>query len=269
MTLQYPLVDVASLNAPAYGPDLRIAISDTEGSSTAAFFLTIDKNSEPVFERHANCDIIAICIEGEGRKTIGGKTHSVQNGHCMRVPAGIPHYFENIGPVPMKIVGFCLGATSPAVNRFEAVEMTEGQPVQDNAIIHWDDVQPENMDKDEGWLINDFRLPFGRHNGSKTTLFRAQFFPGAVHKKHAHKNCEEIYYIISGLGLAGAGEDRVEVTAGHFHYIPAGVEHWLYNLSETDPIHVIGIYIGSGSVAETGYVYRGDVTPEDIAMRTS
>ena len=61
----------------------------------------------------------------------------------------------------------------------------------------------------------------------------------------------------------------MEVTAGQFHYIPAGVEHWLHNLSDTDPIHVIGVYIGSGSVAETGYVFRGDVILDDIAARTS
>ena len=90
-----------------------------------------------------------------------------------------------------------------------------------------------------------------------------------MHKKHSHENCEEIYYIISGHGLAGAGPDRVEVTAGQFHYIPAGVEHWLYNLSETDPIHVVGVYINAGSVEETGYIYHGDVTPKDIKSRTT
>ena len=125
------------------------------------------------------------------------------------------------------------------------------------------------MNKGEGWSITDFRIPLGKHNGSATTLFRARFFPGAVHKKHRHENCEEIYYIISGHGLAGAGPDRVEVRGGHFHYIPKGVEHWLYNLSGTEPVEAVGIYIGSGSVEDTGYVYMGDVTEEDIQARTA
>ncbi|MAI11200.1 MAG: hypothetical protein CBD27_02425 [Rhodospirillaceae bacterium TMED167] len=274
MGLHYPLVDIADLVAPDNGPDLRTAISGTEGSSTTAFFLTLDWNKKPVTHRHTRCDEITICLEGEGRTTIAGETSPLHSGHCVRVPAGVSHCFENTGTSPLKIVGFYIGAPDTNASGFELVTGTESKDPTDTVsadetLLHWDDVPPETMDKEEGWLINDFRLPFGAHNGSGTTLFRAQFFPGAVHKKHAHTNCEEIYYIISGHGLAGAGDDRVEVTAGQFHYIPAGVEHWLHNLSNTDPIHVIGVYIGSGSVAETGYVYRGDVTADDIAARTS
>ena len=75
-----------------------------------------------------------------------------------------------------------------------------------------------------------------------------------------------IYYIISGHGLAGAGSDRVEVRGGHFNYIPKGVEHFLYNLSDTESIEAIGIYIGSGSVEDTGYRYLGDVTKDDLKI---
>jgi mannose-6-phosphate isomerase-like protein (cupin superfamily) len=48
--------------------------------------------------------------------------------------------------------------------------------------------------------------------------------------------------------------------------IPKGVEHWLYNTSDNEPIHAVGLYIGSGSVEETGYVYLGDVTEDDITL---
>jgi mannose-6-phosphate isomerase-like protein (cupin superfamily) len=92
--------------------------------------------------------------------------------------------------------------------------------------------------------------------------------PGAVHKKHRHDNCEEIYYVIRGHGLAGAGPDRAEVRGGHVHYIPKGVEHFLYNLSKTEPLEAIGIYIGAGNVEETGYRYLGDVSEADIKART-
>ena len=90
---------------------------------------------------------------------------------------------------------------------------------------------------------------------------------GVVRVGPDHDNCEEIYYVISGRGFAGAGSDRVEVHGGHFHYIPSGVEHWLYNIGETEPIEVVGIYVGAGSVAETGYVYMGDVTEDDLERR--
>jgi len=124
------------------------------------------------------------------------------------------------------------------------------------------------MKENEGWSITDFRMPIGRHNGSPTTLFWAKFMPGAVHRKHRHENCEEIYYVIRGRGLAGAGPDRAEVRGGHVHYIPRGVEHFLYNLSPTEPLEAIGIYIGAGSVEETGYRYTGDVTAADLRART-
>lgn len=73
--------------------------------------------------------------------------------------------------------------------------------------------------------------------------------------------------MISGRGLAGAGNDRVEVHGGHFHYIPKGLEHWLYNLSDTEAIEVVGVYINAGNVAETGYEYMGDVTQEDLQFK--
>ena len=135
-------------------------------------------------------------------------------------------------------------------------------------LVHIDDVKPSQMNAKDGWSITDFRMPIGRHNGSPTTLFWGKFLPGAVHKKHRHENCEEIYYVIRGHGVAGAGPDRAEVRGGHVHYIPKGVEHFLYNLSPTEPLEVIGVYTGAGSVEETGYVYTGEVTEADLRART-
>ena len=42
------------------------------------------------------------------------------------------------------------------------------------------------------------------------------------------------------------------------------MEHFLHNLSPTEPLEVIGVYTGAGSVEETGYVYTGDVTDADL-----
>ena len=56
---------------------------------------------------------------------------------------------------------------------------------------------------------------------------------------------------------------------GHVHYIPRGVEHFLYNTSETEPLEAIGIYVGAGSVEETGYVYTGEVTEADLNARSA
>jgi mannose-6-phosphate isomerase-like protein (cupin superfamily) len=134
-------------------------------------------------------------------------------------------------------------------------------------VVHIDDVKPEVMEAEAGWSITDFRLPISKKQGSKSTMFYAQFMPGSIHKKHRHDNCDEIYYIAGGYGLAGAGPDRVELRKGHFHFIPKGVEHWFYPLSDKEPTISIGIYIGAGSVEETGYVYMGEVTAEELKRR--
>lgn len=136
-------------------------------------------------------------------------------------------------------------------------------------VVHINDVKPEVMDKGAGWSITDFRIPISKKQGSQSTMFHARFMPGSIHKKHRHDHCDEIYYIVSGHGLAGAGPDRVELRKGHFHFIPKGVEHWFYPLSIDEPTISVGIYIGAGSVEETGYVYMGEVTEEDLKGRTA
>ena len=139
----------------------------------------------------------------------------------------------------------------------------------DFPFVHVDDVEPVRMDPRQGWEISDFRIIMDGRIGCSSTIFRGLFLPGAVHKKHRHDNCDEMYCVLRGHGLAGAGPDRVELFPGHYHYIPKGVEHWLVNLSRTEPIEVYGIYDRAPSVEATGYAYTGDVTEKDIrAPRT-
>ncbi|MDH5749195.1 MAG: cupin domain-containing protein [Rhodospirillales bacterium] len=271
MALAYPLIDV--MDVEAFTPPgrkgwpesaLRVAVSGREGSSSSAYHARFRPGEGLPRHINAGCDEILIHLQGEG-VTRGA---AVRPGHCRWVKKGTEHEFRNTGDTDALVVGFYVGAKDINATGYEFLnEGTEKNTTHTprTGLVHLDDVPPETMNKGDGWLISDFRLPFGAHNGCASTLFRARFFPGAVHKKHRHENCEEIYYVISGHGLAGAGDDRVEVRGGHFHYIPKGVEHWLHNLSETEPIEVVGIYINSGSVAETGYVYTGDVTDDDLS----
>ncbi|NQV54873.1 MAG: cupin domain-containing protein, partial [Rhodospirillales bacterium] len=217
------------------------------------------------------------CISGRGITGIDGKTAQMRSGHCHVAHRGSEHFFCNESEdEDCLMVGFYMGAADVQAAGYEfkgevtAEDLaTPGVTLTGEIFVHLDDVKPENMEAGDGWMISDFRIPIGRHNGYSSSLFRAKFMPGAVHKKHRHENCDEIYYILSGEGLAGAGDDRVEVRGGHFHYIPKGVEHWLHNLSESEPLEVVGIYVDAGNVIETGYVYMGDVTEEDIKARTA
>ena len=283
MPLQYPLIHVDDVTPEDMSEgegwaisEFRLPITKECGSSTCVFHSIFRPGSTHKKHLHRNCDEIAVYLSGNGVVGQKGERAEVRGGHCRLMPAGVEHFFHNeTKDEDALVVGFYVGAGDVEATGYEyGGDVTEAdlamprEGFSEGILVHLDDVPKENMNEGEGWSITDFRIPIGAHNGSSTTLFRARFFPGVVHKKHRHENCEEIYYIISGHGLAGAGPDRVEVRGGHFHYIPKGVEHWLSNLSDTEPIEAVGMYIGSGSVEETGYVYMGDVTEADLKERT-
>ena len=269
MTHRYPLVDIKDVptanTADGVNADVRVAIGTHNGSTATAIHWTAPPDGG--FAPHTNngCEEFVYYLSGNGTISEGTKHTAIRAGHCHYLPKGLNRSFKNESETKnVSAVSFLIGDTNLDHMGFEF--SNDGSPsTEDGHILHVDDVTPENMSSGDGWLISDFRLPFGKHNGCSSTLFRAKFLPGAVHKKHTHEACDEIYYVISGHGLAGAGDDRVEVRGGQFHYIPQGVEHWLHNLSDTDPIEVVGIYIGAGSVAETAYVYKSDVTEQDLA----
>jgi mannose-6-phosphate isomerase-like protein (cupin superfamily) len=257
--------------------EFRLPITGADGSSTTVFHSIFRPGSTHKKHLHTKSDEIALYLSGKGVVGQSDGRAVVRPGHCRLMPKGTPHfYFNESKDEPSTCIGFYIGADSVAGSGYQFVgDVTEADikmprnGITEGILVHIDDVAPEKMDTKEGWSITDFRLPISKKNGSTTTVFRAKFMPGAVHKKHRHDNCEEIYYVISGHGLVGAGSDVAEVRGGHFHFVPKGMEHWATNLSKTEPLEVIGLYIGAGSVAETGYVYMGDVTEKDInAKRT-
>ena len=142
--------------------------------------------------------------------------------------------------------------------------MTENYPV-----VHLEDVAPEEIKEKDGWRKMDIRFIItGERQGSKNcTMFRAFFPPGARHMKHSHSNSDELFYMIRGHGASGAGKKEYEMRAGSAHFIPKGVTHWLRNLSETEPIEVVGVYLQAGNLKESGYVFEGEVTEKDMTFK--
>jgi len=62
--------------------------------------------------------------------------------------------------------------------------------------------------------------------------------PGGAAKPHLHEEHETAIYMLSGVTRMKYGEgfaDELEVKAGEFLYIPAGMPHLPYNPSETEP----------------------------------
>ncbi len=285
MTLMYPLVhvdDVAPENMKQRDgwaiSEFRLPISGKHGSSTTLFHSIFRPGSTHAKHLHSRCDEIAVYLQGHGVVGQGNERTQVRAGHCRLMPRGSEHFFFNeTKDEEALVIGFYVGAKNVEDTGYEFrgpvteddIAMQRREKLSQGTLVHIDAVKPSQMNAGDGWNITDFRMPIGRHNGSPNTLFWGKFMPGAVHQKHRHENCEEVYYVIRGHGLAGAGPDRAEVRGGHVHFIPKGVEHFLYNLSSTEPLEVIGVYTGAGNVEETGYVYLGDVTAADIRARTA
>jgi mannose-6-phosphate isomerase-like protein (cupin superfamily) len=283
MSLQYPLIHVDDVRPENMKQgegwaisEFRLPISGKNGSSTTLFHSIFRPGSTHAKHLHRNCDEIAVYLKGHGIVGQGNERTEVRPGHCRLMPKGSEHFFYNeTKDEDGLVIGFYVGAKSVADTGYEFLghatdadlKMPRVKKFSNGILVQIDDVKPSQMNAKDGWSITDFRMPIGRHNGSPTALFWAKFMPGAVHKKHRHDHCEELYYVIRGRGLAGAGPDRAEVRGGHVHYIPRGVEHFMINLSKTEPLEVIGIYIGAGSVEETGYVYTGEVTERDLTLR--
>jgi mannose-6-phosphate isomerase-like protein (cupin superfamily) len=280
MPLRYPLVHVDDVQPENMKKgegwaisEFRLPISGKHGSSTTLFHSIFRPGSTHANHLHSRCDEIAVYLKGHGTVGQGNECSEVRPGHCRLMPRGSEHFFFNeTKNEEGLVIGFYVGAKDVKDTGYQfcgdVSDADLGKPrvrkFSQGTMVHIDDVKPAQMSEKEGWSITDFRLPIGRHTGSSTTLFWAKFMPGAVHNKHRHENCEELYYVIRGHGLAGAGTDRAEVRGGHVHHIPKGVEHFMHNLSKTEPLEVIGIYVGAGSVEETGYVFTGEVTEADL-----
>ena len=79
----------------------------------------------------------------------------------------------------------------------------------------------------------------------------------SFHKKHAHNDCEEIMYIVSGRGIGGVGDGPdVVFEPGDTIYAPKGVVHWMYNPFD-EPCEMIWIYT-KPSLAEAGYALESE-----------
>jgi quercetin dioxygenase-like cupin family protein len=72
-----------------------------------------------------------------------------------------------------------------------------------------------------------------------------------THKKHVHKDAEEVIYILSGRGMSGRGETEVEMAKGDTMFVPRGAVHWFYNPFD-EPDEMIFVYTRP-SLKSAGY----------------
>ncbi|MEE9274905.1 MAG: cupin domain-containing protein [bacterium] len=287
MALQYPLIHVDDapperMDESAGWPaaEFRVVLDGRHGCSSTVYHAAFPPGAVHHRHRHEACDEMYYVVSGHGLAGAGPDRVEVFPGHYHYIPKGVEHWLLNLSRnEPLVVIGFYdrapnLGATGYVY----AGEVGEGEIAAprtldtarlENPLIHQDAVPLVKVSRKQGWTQDYFCEPINRSHGAGTCWMYGYFGAGTVHMKHRHENCEEVCYVLKGRGLAGVGPDRVEIREGDFHYIPAGVEHWLANLDETEALVAPGFYIGVGGLDESGFVFMGEVTAEDLRERTA
>ena len=125
-------------------------------------------------------------------------------------------------------------------------------------------VKPSNDGVASGWSEGQFRVVLSEREGCSSTFYQAILGPGESRDRHINEACDEMYYVVSGHGLAGVDGERVELFAGHYHLIPKGAEHWLANLGRNNPLVVIGLYDRAPNMLAAASQLTGQVQGDDL-----
>lgn len=83
------------------------------------------------------------------------------------------------------------------------------------------------------WLANDKLSP-----GSTQTLGLCRIDIGQRNPVHYHPNCEELLYMLSGVGLHSFDSESIELRAGMTVRVPMNVRHNLENIGN-EPIECL------------------------------
>jgi len=127
-------------------------------------------------------------------------------------------------------------------------------------------VAPGTAGAASGWTEGEFRAVLDERHGASSTFYQAVLGPGEIRQRHVNESCDEMYYVMSGHGLAGADGECVELFAGHYHLIAKGVEHWLANAGRNDPLVVIGLYDRAPAPEAAGSRITGTVGEAQLTM---
>ena len=63
----------------------------------------------------------------------------------------------------------------------------------------------------------------------------------SFHKKHVHRDAEEVMYIVSGRAIGGVGDEEFEISKGDTIWVPKGMVHWAYNPFD-EPFEMLFVY---------------------------
>jgi mannose-6-phosphate isomerase-like protein (cupin superfamily) len=251
--------------------EFRLPVSGAHGSATTAFHSIFRPGSMHAKHLHHDSDEIAVYLQGHGVVGQGDSRAEVGAGHCRLMPSGSEHFFFNETTAEDAIViGFYVGAASVADSGYECcgdvrpadLDMPRSG-LNEGIHIRLQDVGPLDTSGFDAYSATEVRLPVGSHNGSANALIQAVIEPGGAIEDHRLDNCEQLYFVFRGSGVARAGAHQVPVRAGHFILVPKGAEFGLQNTDSGAPLEFIGVLTGAGSFADAGYAGPGKPSGTD------
>jgi mannose-6-phosphate isomerase-like protein (cupin superfamily) len=121
--------------------------------------------------------------------------------------------------------------------------------------IHEDEIQPARVKAEDGWRQLNIKFLLSRETVGceSAVLFKTVFNAAAAHDKHLHHRADELVYVIEGRGRHGQGDEEWDVGPGDSYFIPRGMPHWAYGTDADNPLTLVGVWVGGGSLEDTGY----------------
>ena len=112
----------------------------------------------------------------------------------------------------------------------------------------------ETLTEDEGFVNCPPKWIVGEREGASYGLFGwVEFPPGATHELHRHPKADEIFFVLSGHGIARSGDETFEIGAGDTVFVPYGDAHYFNNDDENQPLTAVWAYMGAPSLEKAGY----------------
>jgi mannose-6-phosphate isomerase-like protein (cupin superfamily) len=241
--------------------EFRLPITGNDGSSTAVFHSIFRPGSTHAKHLHKNCDEIAVYLKGHGIVGQSDSRAEVTSGHCRLMPRGTEHFFYNeTKEEDAEVIGFYVGAPSVPETGYKfcghanAKDMAMPRKGLNEGVLVRIEECGKTIDESNVYMKADLQIPIGTHNGSENALIFASFKPGGGMAPSRSDNCEQIYYVTSGEGLAGSENYQSPVNKGSFVFIPKGTTHWLKNKNISTELKIFNVLTGAGSLVEANYI---------------
>jgi mannose-6-phosphate isomerase-like protein (cupin superfamily) len=184
-----------------------------------------------LLHKHAKMSEVYFIVEGDGTLRNGNESLMVMEGACVNIPPGNAHLLKNGGDRYLEHLVFC----NPPFDATD-IELLEDN---DNTLRYVRHNGTNNsVHSQDGAIVYELlskeerdKLGFG--------LALRYLLPRNQAKPHYHAVTDEVYFVLSGTGLALVGEYEFEIEKGSIVHVPKGNEHALRNIDMHRKLEVL------------------------------